>query len=85
MAVGYNHWKSLDNSVHAEVHAIRCALRHKEDLSDCTIYVARHCKTKVGMAKPCPDCMQAIRKAGIKNIVYTESNPHTSKIRYKVV
>lgn len=85
VAVGYNHWKSLDNSIHAEVHAIRCALRHKADLSDCTIYVARFCRTKVGIAKPCEECMDAIRKAGIKNIVYTESNPHNSKIKYRVI
>ena len=82
ISLGYNHWKSQDNSVHAEVHAIRCALRIMPNLQGCTIYVARHCKSKVGLSRPCDECMDAIYKAGIKDIIYTESYPHGEGMRY---
>lgn len=71
VAIGNNHWKSFDNSIHAEVHAIRCATRTLKELDNSTIYVARVCKTKIGLAKPCVDCFSQLVKFGIKKIMYT--------------
>lgn len=91
ISVGYNHRKShpfqakyAKNShsifLHAEVHAIKNALRNMEvdDLSKCELYVARVKKTgprsKVwvwGLAKPCSGCQRAITEFGFKRVVYT--------------
>ena len=34
-------------------------------------YVTRHTPTGMAMAKPCDNCMEAIRAAGIRRIYYT--------------
>lgn len=85
VSIGHNHWKSQDNSIHAEVHAIRCAERYLDTLEGCTLYVARYCKSKIGLSKPCEECREAIFKSGIKNVVYTESSLHGEEMRYTKV
>ena len=53
--------------LHAEIAAlVRCrAIPH-------TLYVARvDAHSRPAMARPCPICMEAIRKAGIKEIYFT--------------
>jgi len=73
IGTGFNHWKSYENSIHAEIHAIRRAKRIREDLRGAVIYVARSCKTKIGLAKPCSECLKAIKDEGIIKIIYTET------------
>lgn len=56
---------------HAETMAIR-ACSPDADLSNAIIYVARiNKKGEPLMSKPCVTCAQAIKKAGIKRVVYT--------------
>ncbi|MAK50984.1 MAG: hypothetical protein CMG85_17330 [Marinobacter sp.] len=52
---------------HAEVNAIKQA--SKTEGAD--IYVTRHTPTGMAMAKPCDNCMEAIKAAGIRRIYYT--------------
>ena len=60
-----NNWVSY--CTHAEVAAIK-----KANTDVDTIVVARHTKSnQIGMAKPCNICIEYIRQAGIKNIIYT--------------
>jgi deoxycytidylate deaminase len=57
-------------SVHAEVDAIKRA----KDVSGATIYVARvNRRGEQRDSRPCSRCYEAIRKSGIKKIVYTTS------------
>jgi deoxycytidylate deaminase len=57
-------------SVHAEVDAIKKA----KDVSGATIYVARvNRRGEARDSRPCNRCYEAIRKNGIKKIVYTTS------------
>lgn len=56
---------------HAEREAIR---RANTDLTGATIYVARINKSGGPLlSKPCKACQEAIEKAGIKKVVYTET------------
>jgi deoxycytidylate deaminase len=66
--------------LHAEVHAIKNALRiiDPEDLEKATLYVARakrpDNKSKrwiYGLAKPCEGCQKAIDDFSIRRVVYT--------------
>lgn len=52
---------------HAEVRA----LMPHYDFRGATLYVARE---NGGASKPCPNCMAAIRRAGISKIVYVGSD-----------
>ncbi len=66
--------------LHAEVDAIKNALKEMDDLSRCSLYVLRikkdnDRKTNIcGLAKPCIGCMRAISTFGIKNVKYTLDN-----------
>lgn len=61
-----------DASIHAEVAAIRAT---KANLKDCTIYISRvNARGELRISRPCPDCMKAIIDAGIRRIVYTNSD-----------
>jgi len=91
VSVGYNRKKShpfqakyAKNSeaifLHAEVHAIKNALREipVEDLSKCELYITRvkrprsHSEGFIwGLSKPCPGCERAIAEFGIKRTIYT--------------
>ena len=56
-------------SVHAEVDA----LRKIKDARGATIYVARvNNRGAERMSRPCNYCYDAIRKAGISKIIYTD-------------
>lgn len=56
---------------HAEREAIR---RANTNLEGATIYVARINKTGDPLlSKPCKACQEAIEKAGIKKVIYTET------------
>lgn len=66
----------VDHCLHAEIDAIN-KVRYR-DLSDCSIYIYRekqeNKQTVLGMARPCPACMAAISKHGIKHVYYTTEN-----------
>ena len=71
--VSPEHIKS-DCSYHAEIIALRMA---GDKTSGATLYVAR--VNNVGLdrnSKPCHNCEQAIKVAGIKRVVYTESGEY---------
>ena len=91
ISIGINHRKShpfqakfCKNEhaifLHAEVHAIKNALREMpvEDLARCELYITRVKKPKSfsdkfvwGLSKPCPGCERAIAEFGLKRTVYT--------------
>lgn len=60
-------WKGY---LHAEMDALRKV--EGEDLKDAVIYVYRELHDgTLGICRPCKACMEAIKKAGIRTIVYT--------------
>lgn len=60
----YRNYGSFVNSIHAEYYAILRA----DDTVDCTMYIARY---SINLkSKPCVVCMQLIKDAGIRDIVY---------------
>lgn len=61
------------SSVHAEVAAIKAASSGgRVNLSGAVIYVARvNNSGEQMMSKPCDDCQQRLREAGIKKVYYT--------------
>lgn len=57
-----------DLAIHAEIAALKVCNR----TDDAVAYIARvNARGKPGMSRPCPKCMQALKEAGIKKIVYT--------------
>lgn len=94
VSVGFNHKKShpfqkkyAKNSeaifLHAEVHAIKNALRDLPvgELSKCELYIARVKRPQSfsdkfiwGLSKPCVGCARAIAEFGIRRTIYTCDN-----------
>lgn len=57
--------------IHAELNAI-LSVRHKHDLTDCTLVVYRETKKgDLALSKPCEECTKIIKSFGIKEIRYT--------------
>lgn len=55
-------------SVHAEINA----LRRVGKLNGAVAYIARvNSHNEPRQSRPCPDCLNALQKAGIKRIIYT--------------
>ena len=88
IAIGHNqlkshplqaHYKNYRIYLHAEVDALRKALRviHEDDLMYCKVYVLRLKYSDTGwiqaMAKPCMDCMSTLVNFGVMvdNISWT--------------
>ena len=91
VSVGFNHMKShpfqakyakneMAIFLHAEVHAIKNALREIEvdELNRCDIYITRVKRKKAGdknfvwgLSKPCPGCARAIAEFGFRRTIYT--------------
>ena len=59
---------------HAEIDAIRNALRRDEDLSRCTLFVARWTQLGQALAYPCEGCWAAIKSFGIRQVRWTLDN-----------
>jgi tRNA(Arg) A34 adenosine deaminase TadA len=60
--------------LHSEIHAILKTRRRQGKF----IFVARKLKSgELGNSKPCEICTLAIREAGIKTVIYTESETKT--------
>lgn len=75
--------------LHAEVHAIKNALRDLsvEELKNTELYITRVKKPKAGdkhfvwgLAKPCCGCERAIAEFGIKRTVYTTDENGTYEV-----
>lgn len=59
-----------DISVHAEIAAAKRV--SPEALRGATVYIARRGKCDVhAMSHPCPSCYEALKKMGVKRIVYS--------------
>jgi tRNA(Arg) A34 adenosine deaminase TadA len=57
-------------SVHAEINA----LRRSGELNGAIAYIARvNNRGEKRQSRPCPDCLKALKEAGVKRIVYTVS------------
>lgn len=58
-------------SIHAEIAAISRV--SPENLKGATVYVARagRCAPHA-LSQPCPRCYEALKKAGVKRIIYTD-------------
>lgn len=69
--------KPIMDSGHAEILAlsnIPYPIEQNIDWRDVRVYVYRICKgkrLKMGLARPCPACMAAIRDKGIQHIYYS--------------
>lgn len=84
LSVGVNSFKSdplqfrysrhpLSICKHAEIDAIKNAIKNNINLSGTTMYVARvFGDGSVGIAKPCEGCQKAIRDFGISEVFWTE-------------
>jgi deoxycytidylate deaminase len=72
----YNAFRFNDDtckhSIHAEIDAIVRAKNQIEDFTNAKLFVYRLQKTgKIGNARPCKGCMQAVKDFGIKEIFYS--------------
>lgn len=56
---------------HAEIDAIRNALKRDEDLTRCTLYIARWTNEGQALAEPCDGCWSAIKAFGIRQVHWT--------------
>lgn len=65
-------------SIHAEVDAISKLKKNRKYLSQCDLYVVRIGRDSMGnplkYSKPCPDCIKAIQKSGIRRVYYSSNN-----------
>lgn len=65
--------------MHSEINCLTNFLRFNspDDLRAATLYVGRvsgHANDlRIGLAKPCAGCQKAIKKYGIKRVIYTEN------------
>lgn len=83
----YNRWRYkecgnnyLPSKSHAEMMALSKIKYLDIDFSKVHIYVYRELRDgKLGMARPCPACMAAIKKLGIKNIHYTTDSGYAAE------
>lgn len=78
---GFNHkrWHLYHkSSVHAEVDALTKMKHNKKLLSQCDMYVVRIGGDVMGRplkySKPCPDCMKAITKSGLRRVYYSTNH-----------
>ena len=66
--------------VHAEMSALIPLVKRRVDLTGATIFVYRQKKDgTVAMARPCPRCMEYIRRCGIKHIKYSTDDGFASE------
>lgn len=84
----YNQFRHFNNTrgqvvchkVHAEIaamHKVPYPIGLQTDWPKVSVFIARIApglEDGIGLARPCPACMQAIRDLGIKNLFYTGSH-----------
>jgi deoxycytidylate deaminase len=76
---GYDSF-SRKPTMHAEASAVLKLLKQRRlaDLAGAEIYVTRYTKGgRVGLARPCADCLQLLRSSGISKIHYTTNTGNT--------
>lgn len=78
LGVGIN-----DDKYHAEDNAIHDYLCLDRELRGASIISIRVSRGKLGMALPCTNCMDEIRKAKIRWIFYSDPSGRILKIRVK--
>lgn len=57
--------------LHAEIDAIRHAIKQDVDLTRATLYVARWTSRGPALARPCDGCWSAIKAFGIRRVLWT--------------
>ena len=63
---------TCSGKVHAETSALIPLLKSNEDFSRATLYTYREYKDgQLAMSRPCPRCMELIKRVGISTIKYT--------------
>jgi deoxycytidylate deaminase len=77
LAVGFNQNKthpSVQYTIHAEVDALLTC--EKEHATGSTVYIYReHLDGTPALARPCPNCFIALRRAGVSKVIYTIDYP----------
>lgn len=75
VAQGVNH-----DEVHAEVQALKKLWPdHRRGTTVLSVRMTRG--GKLGMAKPCPECEEYMREAGVKKVVYSDDNGQMQTMR----
>ena len=70
---GFNQRIDYNHSHHAEIKALKSMRRQKRTPKGADIHVYRfRADGTYGLAKPCRDCMIAIKEAGIKRVFYSD-------------
>ncbi len=68
-----NHPRVVDNWYECSVHAEQ-GLVERTNVAGSIVYIARVHGSSVSIAKPCQSCMQILTEAGVRRIVWTESD-----------
>lgn len=67
--------------LHAETSAIIPLLKNNEDYSRATVYTYRQLKDgSLGLARPCPRCMELIKQLRISKIKYTTEHGYATEV-----
>ena len=73
ISFGFNKKGYRGGSIHAEVDALNKLRWQKRGAKDSNIYIYRFLADGgYGIAKPCDNCMETIRKFGVKRIFYSD-------------
>ena len=64
----------LPSKVHSEIAALTKIKYLDIDFSRVHLYVYREARGQTAMARPCPACMEVIKKMGIRHIHYTTAD-----------
>lgn len=68
----------LEHKLHAEIHALNQLKYRDLDWNRIKLYIYRirniNGEQTIGLARPCPSCMEFIKKLGIKDIYYTTND-----------
>ena len=71
------HYPFYAVSIHAELAVLLSVntYRHGYDIKNSTMYIYREDKWKIiKPAKPCPYCLEILKDAGVKKVVYSDWN-----------
>jgi deoxycytidylate deaminase len=86
LSVGHNQRKSHPEAFYTGLHAEIQALKNsgKKEIKGSTMFVYRNRKDgTLAMAKPCVNCMEELKKFGIKRVWYTTSEyPYFETIKF---
>ena len=71
-ATGFNK-RTYVGSIHAEIDALRKMRYQKGGTQGCDLHIYRfQADGSYALAKPCLNCMEKIKKAGIKRVFYSD-------------